>query len=45
MYEIINNTFSYPELEKGEISNHAFQNKIIDENYRPLFINKINTNL
>lgn len=35
MFEIIND--SYSELEKGEISDYDFRNKIVKENYRPKF--------
>ena len=36
IYEIITNSFSYPELDRGEISDLTFRNKVVEENYRPM---------
>lgn len=41
MYEVITDSFSYPELESGEISDLCFRFKVVSENYRPKFNIKI----
>lgn len=38
MFEIVSDSFSYPEFEKGEISDFAFRIKVANEKYRPKFV-------
>lgn len=37
MYEVVEDCFPYPKLEKGELSPVLFANKVMNENYRPEF--------
>lgn len=37
MFEIITETNPYPELERAELSDYDFKNKVVNDNYRPKF--------
>ena len=45
MYEIVSDSFAYPELKNGQISDSDFKKKILNENYRPKFVVTINESL
>lgn len=45
MFEIVTDSIPFPDLEKKKISPYAFQQKILEESYRPIFNAPINENL
>lgn len=45
MYEILTNSFSYPELEYGDMSDLDFKYKVVKNKYRPKLDNKIKESL
>lgn len=45
MYEIIHDSFAFPELENGKLSAFDFRNKVINESYRPKFDFPVNPSL
>lgn len=45
MYEVLTDSFAYPELESGKISDLEFRNKVANENYRPNFQFQVNESL
>lgn len=37
MFEVLTDSLAYPELHSGKLSDLAFRNKVVNENYRPKF--------